>query len=64
MSLPTEAQWEYAARGGREQQIFTWGNTPIDNSNPQINIQTEKQHCRSGLAFLLGNTKKLVGSSN
>mgnify|MGYP001823316892 CR=1 FL=1 len=37
MSLPSEAQWEYAARGGHEQRLFIWGDEAIDKGKAKAN---------------------------
>ena len=66
--LPTEAEWEYAARGGQLSQGFTYAgsNDPdevawyMENSNGQVHPVGLKKPNELGLYDMSGNTPELV----
>jgi formylglycine-generating enzyme required for sulfatase activity len=71
--LPSDAEWEYAARGGREETRYPWGNEPPDNFRANVGGSPSEVvpvgmypegATPSGVQDLAGNVWELIGSGD
>jgi serine/threonine protein kinase/formylglycine-generating enzyme required for sulfatase activity len=62
--LPTEEEWEYAARGGDQDNVYSWGNNWVEgnaitgssgSSNPKPVGTTPNDKTRWGVMDMIGN---------